>query len=81
MLLYYLKSRVLNFNFDMPGFGFDRIVAEIWPIKVLAWIHSTQDNSTPVMSRMFFNHCLNLKLTDFCALNWFKLYCDNQFMV
>ena len=40
----------------MPDFAIGQIVAEIWPIKVLAWIHSTQHNSTPVMSQLLYNH-------------------------
>ena len=43
----------------MPGFATDQIVADIWRIKVLAWIHYTQNNPTPVMSHLLFNHLPN----------------------
>ena len=53
---------VLNFNFDMPGFVIDQIMAEIWPIKFLAWIHSTHHNSTPVISKLLFDHLPKLSV-------------------
>ena len=50
--IYYLLYITYNkFIIDLPGFAIDQIVAEIWPIKVLAWFHSTQHNPTPVMSQ------------------------------
>ena len=67
----------------MPVFSTDQIVAEIWPIKVIAWIHPNQHKytpvmlhlifnhlpkSTPVISQLLFNHQLNPKLTIYFAL-------------
>ena len=49
---YYWNSCGIKFNFDMSVFPTDQIVAEIWPIKVHAWIHYMQKNSTTVMSQL-----------------------------